>query len=257
MRIIIIIILVILALLINYKKEYFDLDRTIEPSNFIDDEDLSIKIDKKLIKKMYDMATFIKDNSEYEPSIYSDLPINYKNRNTYIQILYEMYVIDLLDKYIVNRFDSHKFIDVIYKYPSYDDINDKYPNDNIKKNYDKIFNDLLYPSINYFYKNVNLNLDEEFFKFTTNDINKKDLNEIKNLYEKTDSNNFHVFMKNTFNRYIIAVFKKLNIIHQNNCNITEMEPFTFTFKELTDENTNEIIELVDDIINNESNFFSQ
>ena len=62
-------------------------------------------------------------------------------------------------------------------------------------------------------------------------------------------------MKNTFNRYIIAVFKKLNIIHQNNCNITEMEPFTFTFKELTDENTNEIIELVDDIINNESNFF--
>ena len=101
MRIVIIIILVILALLINYKKEYFDLDRTIEPNNFIeDDEDLSIKIDKKLIKKMYEIATFIDDDNKYEPSIYSDLPVNYKNRNTYIQILYEMYVIDFLD----NRF---------------------------------------------------------------------------------------------------------------------------------------------------------
>jgi hypothetical protein len=258
MRIIIIIILLILALLIKYKKEYFDPDRTIEPSNFIDDdEDLSIKIDKKLIKKMYEMATFINDNNEYEPSIYSDLPVNYKNRNTYIQILYETYVIDFLDRYIVNRFNADKFINVVYKYPSYDDINDKYPNDKIKKNYDRIFNDLLYPSIKYFYKNVNLNLDEEFFKFTTKDISKEDLNEIKNLYSKTDSNNFHVFMKNSFGRYIIGVFKKLNIIHQNNCNITEMEPFTFTFKELTDENINEIIELVDDIINNEINFFSQ
>ena len=52
MRIAIIIILIALVLLISYKKEYFDLDRTIEPSNFIeDDEDLSIKIDKKVNKK--------------------------------------------------------------------------------------------------------------------------------------------------------------------------------------------------------------
>ena len=53
--------------------------------------------------------------------------------NTYIQILYETYVIDFLDRYIVNRFNADKFINVVYKYPSYDDINDKYPNDKIKK----------------------------------------------------------------------------------------------------------------------------
>ena len=88
MRIAIIITLVALILLISYKKEYFDEDRTIQPSNFIeDDQDLSIKINKNLIKKMYEMSAFINDNNEYEPSIYSDLPVNYKNRNTYIQIL--------------------------------------------------------------------------------------------------------------------------------------------------------------------------
>ena len=157
MRIIIIVIFILIAIFINYKNEYFDGDKTIIPNNFKDDdEDLNIKLNKKLIKKMYDMANFISGKDDYEPEIYRDLPRNYKNRHTYIQILYEMYVIDFLDKYIVNRFDAYKFIDVIYKYPSYDDINDKYPNDVIKKNYDRIFNDFLEPCIMYLHKNINL-----------------------------------------------------------------------------------------------------
>ena len=39
------------------------------------------------------------------------------------------------------------------------------------------------------------------------------------------------------------------------CNKNEMQPFTFSFIEITNENTNEIIELIDDIINNENLFF--
>jgi len=254
MRIIIIIILILLALFVNYKNEYFDTDKTINPNNFNDDN-LDIKLDKKLIKKMYDMANFINNNTNYEPEIYRNLPKNYKNRHTHIQILYEMYVIDFLDKYIINRFDADKFLNITYKYPSYDDINDKYPNDKIKKNYNRIFTDFLYPSIKYLHQNVNLNIDEEFFKFTTKNINRNDLIKIKSIYEKTNPNNFHVFMNNNFNYYIIEVLKKLNIIHQNNCNVTEMEPFTFSFKLITQENTNEIMELVDDILNNEIQFF--
>jgi len=255
MKVIIIIVLILLALFINYKKEYFDTDKTIIPNNFKYEDELDIKIDKKLIKLMYTMATFINDNDEYEPEIYRNLPKNYKNKHTHIQILYEMYVIDFLDKYIINRFDTDKFLNITYKYPSYDNINDKYPNDKVKKNYNRIFTDFLYPSIKHLHKNVNLNIDEEFFKFTTKNINRNELIKIKGTYEKTNPNNFHVFIKNNFSYYIIEVFKKLNIIYQNNCNIKEMEPFTFSFKEITQENTNEIMELVDDILNNEIEFF--
>jgi len=256
MKVLVIIVLILMILFVNYKKEYFDTDKIINPNNFkYDDDDLDIKLDKKLIKKMYDMATFIDDNSNYEPEIYRNLPINYKNKHTYIQILYEMYVIDFLDKYIVNRFDGNTFLNITYKYPSYNNINDKYPNDKIKKNYNRIFTDFLYPSVKFLHKNVNKNIDEDFFKFTTKNINRNELVKMKNIYEKTNPNNFHVFMKNHFSYYIIEVFKKLNIIHQNNCNVIEMEPFTFSFKEVTQENTNEIIELVDDILNNEIRFF--
>ena len=258
MRLIILLLILLLFLLVNYSKEYFNSDKTIIPNNFRDeDEELNIELDKKLIKQMNEMAKFIKNNNEYEPKIYRDLPNNYKNKHTYIQILYEMYVIDFLDKYIVNRFDANKYLNLTYKYPSYDDINDKYPNDVVKKNYDRIFNDFLDPSIKYLNQNINLNIDEEFFKFTTKNINPNELNKIKTIFENTDSNNLHVFITNNFSYYIIEVFKKLNIIHQNNCNITEMEPFTFTFKEITPENSNEIIKLLDDVINNEIYFLTK
>ena len=105
------------------------------------------------------------------------------------------------------------------------------------------------------YNNINSNIDIEYFKFTINDLSINDLNQIKNEFEKLDSNNLKNFMKNYFNSYIVSVLKKLNVIMIDICNKNEMQPFTFSFIEITKENTNEIIELIDDIINNESLFF--
>ena len=254
MRISLLIILLLLMLMINFRRENYTEDKVIIPNN-LSNENLNINLDKTIIRKMYNMANFI-NGDEFEPEIYGNLPSNYKKRSTYIQILYEMYVIDFLDKYLINRFDAYKFLNITYKYPSYKNINDKYPDDKVAKNYDKIFDDFLLPSINYLYNNINSNIDIEFFKFTINDLNNNNLSQIKNEFEKLDPNNLKDFMKNYFNSYIISVLKKLNVIMIDICNKNEMQPFTFSFIEITKENTNEIIELIDDIINNESLFFN-
>jgi hypothetical protein len=254
MRILVIILFLILFFLLHSKKEDFENLDTIKPNNFLDDE-LNINLNRIFIIKMNDMVNFINNPDDYEPEIYRNLPNNYKNRHTYIQILYEMFVIDLLDNYIVNRFDAHKLLNITYKYPSYNDINDKYPQDKIKKDYDRIFKDFLDPSIKYLYKNKDTNLDQEYFKFTVKNIQINDLKKIKSELDNLDPNNLKEYYDKYIKIYFIEVLKNLNIIHQNNCNDTELFPFIFTFKEITQESSSKTLELIDDILENEIRYY--
>lgn len=237
----------------NYEIEKYEIeDQQIIPSNEFRGY-LDIYIDVSVIIKMNDMKDYIDNQSHKIPNIYNNLPNNYKNRQTYIQILYETFVDDFLDVYIVNRFNAHKFLNIIYKYPSYKDINDKYPKDKIKKNYDKIFNEFLSPSIKYLYENVNKNLNKKYFDFTIKNVNKK-VNNFKSKMETLDANKFNSFYSTELKEYFIKILNNLNIIYENECNKNEMFPFLFTFKKLNDDNQSEIFELINDILENENRF---
>jgi hypothetical protein len=251
MKTYIILLLLVLFIYINIAKstESYDVNNdVILPSNVLDTE-LNSNIDISVITKMNNMRLYINDPKNEIPEIYKVLPDSYKNRKTYIQILYETYVDDFLDVYIVNRFNAHKFLNITYKYPSYKEFEDKYPLDNIKKNYDKIYKELLNPSIEFLYKNIT-NITTTYFDFTLKNIKDKQINELKSKFDKTDANNFNIVYTSEFKSYIIKLFKKINILYQNVCD-NEDYPFIFTFKELTEDNSVEIFSIIDEIIENE------
>lgn len=254
MKKVIIILLILIFFWYSFTiKEKFNSSETIIPSNLF--EDMSIELNRSIIIKMNDMIKFINDSSEYEPEIYRNLPASYKNRQTYIQILYEVYVIDFLDKYIVNRFNAHKLLNLTYKYPSYENVNDKYPKDEVENDYDRIFKEFLEPSIKNIFNNKDNNLNNEYFKFTVNNINIDDLKNLKQKLDDLNPNKFTEFYEKNIMTYLVEVLSKLNIIHNNNCNDTELFPFVYTFKEIKDDNTSEILELVDDILENELRYY--
>jgi len=251
MRTYIILLLLVLFIYINTIKstENYDInDDVILPSNVLDTE-LNTNIDLSIITKMNNMRLYINDPNNEIPNIYKNLPDSYKNRQTYIQILYETYVDDFLDVYIVNRFNAHKFLNITYKYPSYKEFNDKYPLDNVKKSYDKIFDDLLNPSIEFLYQDIT-NITKKYFNYTLQNIKDKQINLLKSKFDNTNANNFNTVYISEFKSYIIKIFKQLNILYQTACD-NEEYPFIFTFKELTEENSVEIFDTINDIIDNE------
>ena len=250
MRIYIILLLFVFFIYINIinTTEKYDNDDIILPSNVLDTE-LNNDINISVITKMNNMRLYINDPKNDIPDIYSKLPESYKNRQTYIQILYETYVDDFLDVYIVNRFNAHKFLNITYKYPSYKEFEDKYPLDSVKKSYDKIYNDFLNPSIEFLYNNIT-NIKKKYFDYTLKNIKDKQINQLKIKFDNTDANNFHTVYNSEFKKYIINIFQQLNILHQTNCDNNE-NPFIFTFKELTEDNSVEIFSIIDEIIDND------
>lgn len=251
MKVLLLSILLIIFLYLNFfkKQENFTSDEILLPSNELDG-DLNCEIDLEIIDKMNKMRVYIKDNNNPVPDIYKNLPSSYKNKKTYIQILYETYVDDFLDKYIVERFDAHKFIDITYKYPSYEKYSDKYPLDKVTFAYEKIFNDLLDPNIKFLY-NEKDSIKKSYFDFTMANLTD---NSINNLSLKIQSSNLSKF-QNLYNTdikfYISSILSQLNIIRTDSCKKNDENPFTFSFKKLDEENVNQIFELFDNILENE------
>jgi hypothetical protein len=248
-------ILVILLLLIIYlnnttSTENYDInDEIIIPSNVLDGE-LNVNINIPVITKMNKMRLYINDQKNDIPDIYKKLPESYKNRQTYIQILYETYVDDFLDVYIVNRFNIHKFLNITYKYPSYIDFDDKYPSDKVKKNNDKLYNELLNPSIEFLYDDIT-NIKKKYFDYTLTNISDDDIRLLKKKLDNIDPNNFNTLYISDFKSYMIKILNQVNLIHQTDCNKNNENPFIFTIKELNEDNSVEIFELINDIIDNE------
>tara|TARA_E500000178_G_C16898373_1_gene696870 strand:- start:252 stop:989 length:738 start_codon:yes stop_codon:yes gene_type:complete len=219
-------------------EKYYE-EEILKPSN--ESDELNIKINKDIIRKMNHMKSYINGQSKQIPEIYNNLPPNYKNRKTYIKLLYETYVDDFLDVYIVNRFNAHKFIDIKYKYPSFE---------NSKNNYEKIYKDLLEPSISYFHQNINTNLDHDFFYFTLKDNKYEEIKYLIKEIKGIPLNKFKTFYEsNNFRGYFNKIFKNMNMemIDDNEY------PFTFKYKNINNNNISEIKNSIDDFLENEKN----
>lgn len=245
--------LIIIFLYLRKTKncEKFEDEKLLIPYNELDD-DLNILINKDVIKRMEKIRAYINDNTKEMPYELNILPYKYKIRTTFIQILYEIFVDDFLDTYIVNRFNGHTLFDFKYRYPSYKDINLKYPNDKVKQNYEKIFSEYLNPSIEYLFKNIDNNLDIQYFMFSLKDTSNKDFNYLNTQIKDISLDNFKQFYESThFRNYIKQILKNLNIQDENTCK-NEYHPFTFKFKELTDTNISNILSSVEEVIQNEN-----
>ena len=217
MNIKVLFILIILVFFVNnYYVEKFD--ELIVSSKDIDN--LSIKISSDKVSELFNLLNYIKFR-ENKPKILENLPEELQNNDIYNNILYEMYVEDFLDNYLVNRFDVNKYLKVKYKYTDY---------------YDK-----LYKKIEILNDNID-DLDKFVFIENSDDI----IIEINNKMKDVDVDEFKIFFNNEIKSYFDKVFINLGL----------NDFFIYELKELNNDNIVEIMDIIDNVIENEFNIFN-
>lgn len=183
-------------------------------------ESLSIDISVSTINELYSLLEFIKLGTN-KPKIINDLPQELQNVNIYNNILYEIYIDDFLDNYLVNRFNVNKYLKINYNYTN---------------NYNKLYDTI---------KTLNTNI---------NDINKfvflqSSNNEIIKLNEKMtkiEINEFKSFFKKDIKNYLDKVF----------LNIGLNEYFSYSLQQLNNDNIVDIMDTLSLVIENEFNLFN-
>ena len=210
----IILVLILIVNVLNIEK----FDELLVSSKDVDEPNINISIEK--INEIIELYEFIKFGKG-EPILISNLPEELQNIDVYNNILYEMYIEDFLDNYIVNRFNSNKYLKIKYKV-----IND----------YNKLYNTI---------EDLKRNIDLlEKFLFTQNSnsdiIN---LNDKMNEIEVTEFNNF---FNNDIKNYLDKVFINLGL----------NDFFVFDLLELNNDNIVYIMDTLDLVIENESNLYN-
>ena len=243
--------LLILVILLVIVSIYFILSRNIEnfddieilTSNVNDGNILSESINKDKINQIIRMNNYINDNKNLIPEEFRYLPKDILNRNMLITLIYDFYIVNFVDKYIVNRFNAHKFLKINYYYPNFNIFKEN------KKSYkekslEKAYNELINPTIQNM-DNIDT-LDEDFYLYSIKDID-------NNLISKLEKNNkidkFRQFYNGSnFRSFISKVLNNLNFKGSD----SNLERFyIFEFIELNDNNIMDIFEIVNDIVDNE------
>ena len=217
MNIKVLFILIVLVFLVNnYYVEKFD--ELVVSSKDVDDLNIEISVDK--VNELFNLLNYIKF-SENKPKMLENLPEELQNNDIYNNILYEMYIEDFLDNYLVNRFDINQYIKITYKYTDY---------------YDK-----LYDRIDLMKKNID-NLDKFIFIESSDNI----IIDINNKMKDIEVNEFSDFFKNEMKSYFDKVFVNLGL----------NDFFIYELKELNNDNIVEIMDIIDNVIENEFNIFN-
>ena len=217
MNIKVLFILIVLVFLVNnYYVEKFD--ELVVSSKDVDNLNIEISVDK--VNELFSLLNYIKFGKD-KPKILENLPEELQNNDIYNNILYEMYVEDFLDNYLVNRFNINQYIKITYKYSNY---------------YDK-----LYDRIDLMKKNID-NLDRFIFIENSDNV----IIDINNKMKDIEVNEFNNFFKNEIKSYFDKVFVNLGL----------NDFFTYELKELNNDNIVEIMDIIDNVIENEFNIFN-
>ena len=183
-------------------------------------ESLNINISVTTINELYNLLEFIKLGTN-KPKIINYLPEELQNVDIYNNILYETYIDDFLDNYLVNRFNVYKYLKINYYY-----IND----------YSKLYN-----TIKTLKTNIN---DINKFVFLKNSNN--EIINLNNKMIKLEINEFKNFLKNDIKNYLDKVFLNLGL----------NEYFTYSLQELNNDNIVNIMDTLSLVIENEFNLFN-
>lgn len=209
----------LIIILITYFLNVFiieQFDELLVSTKEVDVENISI--DK--INELINLLEFIKLDIN-KPKYILDLPEELQNVDVYNNILYEMYIDDFLDNYLVNRLNINKYIKIKYNYI-----------DNF---------DIIYKEIEELKKNLN-NIDKFIFLKSSN-------SEIINLHKKMQNveiNEFKNFFKNDIKNYLDKVFINLGL----------NKFFIYSLKTLNNDNIVDVMDTLDLVIENEVNLFN-
>jgi len=210
----IILVLILIVNVLNIEK----FDELLVSSKDVDEPNINISIEK--INEIIELYEFIKFGKS-KPILISNLPEELQNVDVYNNILYEMYIEDFLDNYIVNRFNSNKYLKIKYKV-----IND----------YNKLYNII---------EDLKRNIDLlEKFIFTQN--SNSDIINLNNKMNEIEVTEFNNFFNNDIKNYLDKVFINLGL----------NDFFVFDLLELNNDNIVYIMDTLDSVIENESNLYN-
>lgn len=222
--------------------ENFD-DIEILTSNVNDENILSESLNKDKVNQIIRMNDYINDNKISIPDEFKFIPEDILNKNMLITLIYDFYIINFIDKYIVNRFNAHKFLKINYYYPNFNIFKEN------KKTYkekslEKVYNELINPTIENM-RNI-ITLDEDFYLYSIKEIDSKLVNKLE---KNNNINKFRNFYNgNNFRSFISKILNNLNF-KISNSNLERF--FIFEFIELNDNNIMDIFEIVNDVVGNE------
>ena len=183
-------------------------------------ESLSINISLSTINELYSLLEFIKLGTN-KPKIINNLPQELQNVDVYNNILYEIYIDDFLDNYLVNRFNVNKYLKINYNYTN---------------NYDKLYSTI---------KTLNTNIND-INKFVFLQNSNDEIIKLNNKMTKIEINEFQKFFKNEIKNYLDKVFLNLGL----------NEYFTYSLQELNNDNIVDIMDTLSLVIENEFNLFN-
>lgn len=237
---VILLVIVLIYFIFNVTTENFD-DLEILVSN-VNDSDLSSTFEKEKIDQLIRMNNYI-NNKGSIPEEFKQIPKNIFNRNMLIRLVYDFYVINFIDKYIVNRFNCHKFLKINYHYPSFEVLKENsstFKEQSLEKGYNEFVN----PTIQNM-SNINT-LDEDFYLHSIKNI---DSNLITKLEKNNTVDEFQKFYNgNNFRSFISKILNNLNF----KISSSDLERFfIFEFIELDENNITNIFEIVNDVVDNE------
>ena len=248
----IIIFLAIFYIFSNSSKENFTFEE-IATSNVKENDELSITFNKDEINEIIEINNYVNGNVTEKPNSLIHIPENLMNLDMCKKILYDTYIINFIDRYIVERFNYKIFLDVNYYYPNYSSFSNESDSERNKLSLNKFHNDLLNETVN----NINLEtLDDDFYLFTLSDFTKNEFKELDNNFRSINTENFTNFYNTIFKKFILKILNKLNIYHIGSSNISERF-FIFKFTELNNDNFTDIFQNTVDILENEINLINK
>ena len=249
-----IIFLVIIFILKSKIETYQDV---FIPSNdriLINNENVSININldklKVNIEKMNKMIECIDchlENKSCEINCEELFLMTELNFYKMIIVLYETYINEFQDIYLINRFNINKYLNITYQIP-----NDNY-NELIL-----LYNNLK-TNIEFLNNNINNNLFLKLFELTNEDIG-TNLQLLEETYNSISSNrtfiisDVNIIINNLINNYLQNILSiNNNLFNVNKFDINKDNLIYFTIKDIDENNLIDIIEAIERMLENEIN----
>ena len=254
----IVICIIILVLVLFYKNKIEKYQEILVPTNertLLSNENVSININLEKLKnnieimnKMIECIDSNLQNKNCEVDCENIFGLSDLNFPKMTFILYETYINDFQDLYLINRFNINKYLDITYQLP-----NDNY-NDLI------ILYNNLKTNVEFIWNNIDNNIFVKIFELTNQDIG-KNLAILEDTYNSISSNStfiasdVNIIINNLINNYlqnILNLDNNLFILKKSTDNNDDKLAY-FTIKQIDENNLIDVVESIERMLENEIN----
>ena len=254
----IVLFIIVLVLTLIYKNKIENYQQVYIPTNertLLNNENVSInlnleklKLNIEIMNNMVDCIDSNLQNKSCQIDCKELFGIDEINFYKMTVILFETYINDFQDIYLINRFNINKYLDITYQLPNnnYNELIILY--NNLKTNIEFINN------------NINNNIFRRIYELTNNDISKH-LQILEDTYNSISSNrtfiiaDVNIIINNLIDNYLQNILNMEDSLFniKKSTNNNEDKLGYFTIKQIDENNLIDIVESIERMLENEIN----